>query len=260
MVNQCYIKSGSSYIFAVTNKESNEINGAVLLLPGFSQSKSDIDYFMSHLSDKLVKSNYLTMQLDFYGHGDSYGKLEDLSWNIIIKNIESAVNNLRDRMEGPIYIVCRGIYCNALFHTKILNQCRMAVCVNPLKLIQSNLNFAHSWNGEIFEIVDLIQDEFVSDLFIAMGGELNNLMGQKTNKGFIMDSLRNSFAMQQFASKNITFINSLDNINDFLVADKYENVLADTMKGHAKKSFFRLPEWQYKLIDIINLIIIQGVK
>src|SRR5690554_7464647 len=115
MINQVFLKSYNSHIMCILKSKYSisEVKGVAVLLPGFSQNASDIDYFLTNLSNELNSQGYATIQVDLYGHGDSYGHLSDLDVQIVEYNILSVYEYAKKLYnDKPIIGISRGIYGN----------------------------------------------------------------------------------------------------------------------------------------------------
>ena len=133
MISQNFVQCENSSIFSVIKyPERQNVQNAVLLIPGFGESKCDLDYFLNNLANFFVENYFVTMQLDLFAHGDSYGSFEDLNSGIIIKNIISAIKHLKKTSNLKIYVVCRGFYTELLSEKSILDDIYGLVGINPI--------------------------------------------------------------------------------------------------------------------------------
>lgn len=183
MLSQLYIKSynDNNILCVLNNRNGVKAEGVVVLIPGFAQSKSDIDNFMTRLSNKIVGMYFDTVQVDLFAHGDSYGSLEEFSWNVFQKNIEDICICLDKRYQNvKKYLVIRGIYGNIVMNTKIQSMFSV-ICINPVLNIDDNMDMFDMRTGEFEVNKMLLENKEYEYLFCAMGCELTNIKGQSIN-------------------------------------------------------------------------------
>ena len=160
-----------------------------LLLPGYSHSKSDMDYLLSNIRNILLQKNYLVVQLDFYGHGDSCGKFEDCVIPILFENIHSSIEWIKQEFHCDyIDIFGRGIIGNILARLDIGDIRRFIL--NPVCLFDDDIQriqhllTKYSLEGvrEYYDDHKLMStdDKKIMDTFMySLGIELRNILGMK---------------------------------------------------------------------------------
>lgn len=232
MLCQMYLESSkrSNILYVINSMDERLSKGVVVLVPGFSQSKSDVDYFMSKLANRLFANGYITVQVDLYAHGDSYGSLEDFIWEDFIKNIEDIQQLLKLKYKNiHQYMVTRGIYGNIAMSTEI-REIYDLVCLNPVNEL-SQLSHIFNMEAGVVELNTLLaEQEEYTYLFETMGSEISNLRGQMFNKSLIA-----SLAQYQEISLNNTVWS-------------YDSKIS-SLKEQARFAFVRDPEWQELMID-----------
>lgn len=249
MLNQIYLNSGDTYIMCfVKQKSSIEVSkGCVVLLPGFGESANDVDYFMTRLSNKLSQENYITIQVDLYGHGDSYGDVSDLNLDIIEGNIKSVYDYARNICENKdVICIARGLYGNILNQKKFSNLFSRIICINP---IITNTTFKEIMSNDLLEISDLIKDNNIKDLFLALGSELTNLKGQKISSKFLCEIFT---LVRFFDYDGKTIILSSYNQNCLINNVKNYRDICLEIKSISEYCFVRDVNWQAKLINEIE--------
>lgn len=259
MVNQLFLQCNDNYIFCVTRSPSNKIiKGAVLLIPGFGESKCDIDYFMSNIAKDLVQNSFYVLQIDLYGHGDSEGSFDTLDSNIIIDNIRSALDYLKKNLSVPIYIVTRGFYNELIYDNNILNEIEGVVCISPIKLFLSEFNkityLFSNIKGNIIELPlcfdKKIEQEELKKFLIMLGAEPGNMWGQKISTKFINQILQNIKAEKwQYKKKysNIIWITMNPSSRNININYNYNDISYNTLDYYEGYGFPRDITWQYIL-------------
>ena len=234
MLSQVYIKSYcNNHILCVLNAIANNKKGVVVLVPGFSQSKSDMDYFMTRLANKLVDMGYDTVQVDLFAHGDSYGVLEKFTWEIFVQNLIDIYRYIdRNYKIRHKYLVTRGVFGNISMNTK-LKELYDIICVNPIINIEKCIGMLNVKNGEFAVNKLLSEDAKYEYLFNIMGSEITNVKGQSINYQLITSLLQYNEIL-------------LDNI-----ILTYDSSLDTTLKEQAETCFVREFFWQESLIEKI---------
>lgn len=262
MISQNFIKCDNSSFFSIIKyPENRNTKNIVLLIPGFGESKCDLDYFLNNLSDYFVENGFITMQVDLYAHGDSYGSFEELNCEIIKANIISAIKYIKKHSDFNIYVVCRGIYIEFLSQKDILRKVDGFVGINPVKFAQKELidiERAISIKDEIVEIGKIDNQEIISKFLIALGAEPDNMYAQKINRKFVNDII-NQLKKEEWSKtvyENSVWISSnIENL-DVNVEFKYSDVQCKTLNYYAGYAFPRDITWQYKFIlNILSNVI-----
>lgn len=253
MVHQQYISSNNSSIFLLERSlKHNDKTPIIILFPGFSQSGTDRDYLFSQISYECNQNGFGTVQVDPYGHGDSYGHIEHLKWNDIIENIKSVANYIHSRYSRKLYIICRGVYCNAFFNSEIQEIFDLFICINPVYITKDYVNKILVNYDECIEVSDyILYEPILRDLLIAMGAEQNNICGQKIEKNFLIDAL--TCEESNLPKQNIKYIYYEAESDIFFESDK--KIVSYSIKQQAQNAFKTSIVWRHKLIDILlNLI------
>ena len=259
MISQSFIQCENSSIFCVVKFPENKItDNAVLLIPGFGESKCDLDYFLNNLANFFVENNFITMQLDLFAHGDSYGSFEELSSEIIIKNIISAIKYLKKISNIKIYVVCRGFYIEFLCEESILNEISGLIGINPAKLRTEELNCIEnviSLNKPVIEFGDFESQAIISKILIMLGAEPDNLFAQKISNIFlndIIERLKKQRWNDISYDKAIWLTSNIDNF-DVNVEHKYTEVKYKTLDYYEGYAFPRDICWQHKfMLNILS--------
>lgn len=76
----------------IVNPSGNNSNPIIILCHGFSTSKNSGTYLA--LKDRLSRHNISTFRFDFYGHGESEGKFEDITISEAVDDILQAIEFL----------------------------------------------------------------------------------------------------------------------------------------------------------------------
>lgn len=110
MVSQCWVIDGETALAAVSHQQdTSKDNMGVVLIPGFSQSMCDTDYFMARLARRLAGEGIYVLQADPRGHGDSPGCLEEVTLSMLRADIQSVVNYAAVQSGGAVMGIGRGL-------------------------------------------------------------------------------------------------------------------------------------------------------
>jgi hypothetical protein len=112
MICQKWLVKGAKTLMGVVYRPE-KIRGTALLLPGFGMHMCDVDYFMSKLARKLSDAGMYTLLLDPYGHGDSYGELDECTIDSLKEDIMMGVEHCKT-VSDNIYAISRGLLANLL--------------------------------------------------------------------------------------------------------------------------------------------------
>ncbi|MBD2847466.1 alpha/beta hydrolase [Paenibacillus sp. IB182496] len=195
MIQQYWINNHYGLrIFMTTNCATLEPQGVVLTLSGLGFSKNERAYFYSKLSRRLSQ-NYIVVQFDYTGHGDSDGDFSDATVPVLIEDVLTIVKHIETKYQDyPINIISRGIgtWLVSYLSCKI-NQW---VVWNPAltmphqfieKVLTSNVN------GEPIEISDLPCSNMPAEarlFFEALGSDWWNVLRGERFSVLQLQSLR----------------------------------------------------------------------
>lgn len=95
MEKKIYFKNskGDRLCGILNNPTKNKNKPIIVLAHGFSTSK-DSDTYTS-LAERLEKHNISTLRFDFYGHGESEGKFEDITISEAVDDVLQAIKYLK---------------------------------------------------------------------------------------------------------------------------------------------------------------------
>lgn len=256
MISQIYVKSADTYILCVEKTEyrRKDIVGVVVLLPGFSQSACDVDYFMTTLANELIRLGYITIQVDIYGHGDSYGDLSELSIEIVETNILSVYKYIKMTWKDKvIFAVSRGFYGNLLSTESISNKFEKIICINPVISKINLFDLTKYIENEILELSEILsENSIMNSFFISLGADLTNIRGQKIASDFLIDIFSSINNLRQY--ENVVIISSYNDQNKLNRIILSEEV-AFPIEYIAEHCFIRDPEWQTDLISEVSEIL-----
>ena len=262
MISQNFICSKPNSIFCVVKYPDNNVpDSAVLLLPGFGESKSDLDYFLDNLSDYFIENGFATVQVDFFAHGDSFGGFENISSNILSENINNAIEYISGRLGLRVFIVSRGVYIELLADLNILQNIDGVVCINPIKLeneIVDYLDKTFCIDGSLLEFSEFENRELVNKFLTVLGAEPDNLMAQKISASFMNEIffLLKVKSWDKLTYKNVVWITSNSETDSINVDYFYSKIPYKTIEFYEGYGFPRDILWQYQLsIRILASII-----
>lgn len=141
-MSQMWIKSGTTYLAAVSNEcLHTKEKQAVLLLPGFMQPKCDIYYFLTIIREQLKLNDYYAIQVDLEGHGDSYTRIEDVTYEMLKNNVINVIDYLDKQGFKECYAIARGYSGNLLLKI-IREECRLSkvIALNPIIMDRTERN------------------------------------------------------------------------------------------------------------------------
>jgi len=84
---------GNKLCGIINNPSGSKVNPIIILAHGFSTHKNSSTYTV--LAEKLAKHDISTLRFDFYGHGESEGKFEDITVSEAIDDILQAIKYLK---------------------------------------------------------------------------------------------------------------------------------------------------------------------
>lgn len=262
MISQNFVQCENSSIFSVIKyPERQNVQNAVLLIPGFGESKCDLDYFLNNLANFFVENYFVTMQLDLFAHGDSNGSFEELNCEIIIKNIMSAIKYLKKNSDLKIYVVCRGFYTELLSEKSILDDIYGLVGINPIKLNTDELARIEdvlSSKEHIIEIGDFENQQTISKILVMLGAEPDNLFAQKININFLNDIIERlkKKKWNEISYNNAVWLTSNLDTQDVNIEYKYSEIQYKTLDFYEGYAFPRDICWQHKFtLNILSNII-----
>jgi hypothetical protein len=258
MIAQIWIKNKDMYMAGITHwPYGQEPKSGVLLVPGFSQPKSDVNYFMSKLARRLVGAGFFVLQLDPGGHGDSNGILGDVNLDTLRSDIETAVEYVKSQAKAPVYGIGRGL--SAVLLAECTNKgltCGTAG-INPYCLdLKAAADFWKDICDETYEVAELFEfdydkklDDFDynrSSFFVMLGADMGNLRGQKVSGKLLMqlgcyDSIK---VLKENCRKNLWLHGDS--------TDEWQPVQPETgylLKRFKYNSIPEDPHWQHRAID-----------
>lgn len=257
MIAQIWIKNKDTYMAGITHwPHGQKPELGVVLVPGFSQPKSDINYFMSKMARRLVGAGFYVLQLDPGGHGDSRGDLGDVSLDTLRCDIEAAVEYVKSQVKVPVYGIGRGLGAVLLAESVNKGLIEGAAGINPYCLDCSAA--ADFWKGicdETYEAAELFEfdydkklDEFDynrTSFFVMLGADMGNLRGQKVSGKLIIelgcyDSLK---VLKENSRKNFWLRDDS--------MDEWQPVRLETqclLKQFKYNSIPENPDWQHRAI------------
>ena len=254
MIHQQYIFSEKGSIFLVERIPNKSYDWVTILMPGFSQSISDRNYFYSELSDELLEDSIATIQFEPLGHGDSFGELFELDSDTVKKNIISIIEYTKKNFNNKkICFICRGVYSNLFFVEELKNEVKLIIGINPVYMSKDDTNsFLIKYNNYIDVNSCAKDDDLLVNLLIKMGAEKNNICGQIIKKQLLYDSLVLPEIINKDKIKYIIYNAKTDEFNVF-------NNITNISYKEIEFDFLSSIELRYKLIAIIkNLIFMDG--
>ncbi|MCJ7680085.1 MAG: alpha/beta hydrolase [Candidatus Aminicenantes bacterium] len=87
----------------LTRDEMKKSGPAVVLCHGFTTSKDSRTFL--ELEKRLIGVGVGVLRFDFYGHGESAGRFEEITVGTAVKNVKAAWNYLKEREFGPMGLV-----------------------------------------------------------------------------------------------------------------------------------------------------------
>lgn len=238
----------------------NKINASALLIPGFGMHMCDVDYFMSKLARKLYAASVYVLILDPYGHGDSYGNLQDCTISSLIEDILIGIEHCKTVSDNT-YCFSRGLLANLLTiaepNIKIIGL--SPVCVSKESLVNIDVP------SDIIEICKYIPgDDYVSysdfnkdKLYLTemIGARIRHIHGQFLNSDILNYILNcdHIHVLQQHDNAQWIFFES-DDEKLYKIYDKNE-LKYRSLSSYFKTAIYRDAVWQQNVINEIAKII-----
>jgi hypothetical protein len=239
--------------------DSKPAQKAFVLLPGFSQNMSDLDYFMSRLAKKLVALNHFVLNIDLPGHGNSDLGSEELTWSILTDGLISALNYAQNEVEDSVILITRGLFNVLCYESEIPKYAHKMLTINHCHI--KNLSYEILKNlserkEDIVEIVDYTKKDVIWNLFVeTLGGELTNMNGQRYSIGFLKE-IANKMSVN--FHRNNPKIRNAFYWNDKFLIQSPEQLSCMLAHEYAENSFIRNAYWQDELICQLSRLDYEG--
>ena len=261
MINQKWFINGNKHLFGVTYCPE-KIRAAALLLPGFGMHMCDVDYFMSKLARKLYAANIYVLILDPYGHGDSYGELQDCTTNSLTEDIILGIKHCR-AFSNNTYCFSRGLIANLLTNispeTKIIGLSPVCVDKKSLPSIgvpDDNIEICKFIPGDDYvSYSDFDKDKLC--LIEMIGGKIRHVHGQFINPD-ILNYIFNCDHIKILQQRNNAQWIFFDNQEEKLFKIyKNDELKYQRLSSYFKKAIYRDALWQHNVIDeIVKMILV----
>jgi pimeloyl-ACP methyl ester carboxylesterase len=265
MISQCLI--GPNRLLGVLHHPVIQgRNQCVLLLPGFSLSMCDVDYFMSRLARYLCRQGFHVLQMDPRGHGDSGGCLEEVTLDSLRNDISEGIDFLSSSLSKSVYIVSRGFHATLSSEFVKNGKALGVVGIGPYCL--SNTIAQSLWSGldtkECYTGMDLIPGseyrtlaDFDQDklaFFNALGARLRNILGQEISAQLLHEIIK--------YDPSETFRSTKEKTCWYFHADEAENNIVQwtftpsspsiDLQEYASNAFRRDPVWQFNIMNAVD--------
>lgn len=214
MIHQEFFQSNNSNIILVYNFPT-EIDRIVLLVPGFLECGSDKEYFFTRLSNILNQSNIMTVQLEPFAHGYSYGNTLDFTLEKVKNNVVEVLEMLKKKYKKNICLITNGVYSSLINDLDIINSCREFICVNPTFISKQDLDCILSIKSDTFELADyVLNNKKILDVFLRLGASTYNICSQLFKKESIVNMLLYSKNNQEKVNDKACYIYSDYELNE----------------------------------------------
>ncbi|MBU8772112.1 serine aminopeptidase domain-containing protein [Cytobacillus oceanisediminis] len=270
-------------IFGIIEKpyKLSSQNSLVVTFPGLGQAMSEKNYLFSNLRKRLSAIGQWQLQFDYYGHGDSYGELGDVTITSMVDNSIEVINSVvKDNKPKCIYLV--GNALGAVIAQKVANMLEYTLNITCVPiLISPPLNLPKVMDVLEKEIIEKIEREgkldsqllvpgydyyTLSDFdidkykyFTSLGAHMLYLHGQCISKN-MLDELEqlNPFEII-FGSKQCGYIifgeKDNESINKSMNLSKFKKFSLKNVMY-----YYQHPSAMDELIDLIQLIIKKNEK
>ncbi len=273
MISQRWIVKDDIKLFGISYNNANQYaDYGVILIPGFSHSSCDIDYFMSKLARTLSGKGLYVMQIDPRGHGDSIGDLKDFSLDTYRDDIRVVLEHIKKNCK-QVFCVSRGLGATIFseFVEEVYIDAIVGInpyCIERYKIEELFKNIEY----DFYEIAFLctknlnknLQDVDLKkhNLFGLLGADMSNLYGQQISGQFIQQLIEyNSIEiLQNVHRKGNWFITDNENIKFYSNFGK--NLTLSSLENDGK-SIKLLPENainQSNLIEQISKLLMSKIK
>ena len=159
---QGYISTRIYPIFTVTQKKS-VTNRVAILFSGLLEPCCDVDYFMSRLSNSLFEKGITAIQVDPFGHGDSYGSSQEISMDLLKESLFAAIEYVNSEYGLQPKIITRGLMGNIA-----LNAASTAdiLCINPLIVTSEEYIKIKSIINDLYQAQSVYWGTFMNHSYI----------------------------------------------------------------------------------------------
>ena len=105
MVEKIFFKDskGNRIVGSLSNPSKNTENPIIIICHGFNSKKETIKCV--EIEKELIKKNISTLRFDFFGHGESDGKFEDLTISKAVDDVLKAIEFLKEKGYKKIGLV-----------------------------------------------------------------------------------------------------------------------------------------------------------
>lgn len=232
-----------------------QIKEMIILFPGFSHSKSDMDFYLSDLRNNLLEKSIGVVQVDLYGCGDSVGDFSECSLNMIYTNVIGIIQWISQEFDYPVSVLGRGIIANVLADERIASMVKNVILINSIALNEHSQKrikeLLSSYKGD--ECIDMSSyivflEDSSKDLLLvymyALGAEERNIKGLRIALS----------TLQEFCGLVSKSVIAAENVYSFQT-DIHDNLQIE--KGDEKQkdisfyrdAFVRSPVWISNLIS-----------
>jgi hypothetical protein len=260
---QVWVKSTKGHLAGISHWPSDlKPKLGILLIPGFSQTKCDLSYFMSKLARKLANLGYYVLQLDPSGHGDSSGLLEEVSLDTLRSDIKFGIDYIRSQIKGNVLCVSRGINCVIASEYMNLGMFEGVAGISPYCVGESDFSviWNESFENETYELAEICKPYESNNthmsfqrlaFFNLLGADISNLHGQKIS-GHLLKELNhyNPISILQKSSRNSLWLEpDVNNKSNVKIWTPVKSDLNNLLNKYKSTSLSSDPQWQYQAIS-----------
>lgn len=260
MISQSWIKSEEDHL-AILESQKIKPRFGVILLSGFGQSMCDSDYFMSRIARRLHDLEFLTVQADLSGHGDSTGQLETISLDKLISNIVSVIKMCKETGIDSWYGVGRGLSATLLASVANTFDIKGIVGINPYCLGKEEI--INLWGSTLKENEHSVNlrkvlsggpelEEKIA-FFGALGSDIENLLGQHLSCELLSNLIHYDAldAINRFKGNSMYLIPEGDKVAGF-ESSQWNCSLGERKLDTRRKISFPIDAiWRHKTIELI---------
>ncbi|GGH62549.1 hypothetical protein GCM10008014_39100 [Paenibacillus silvae] len=218
MLAQSWIVNRYDALSVSIHQGSDLNNDCAILFAGFTNSSSDIDYFMSRLARLLGRSGLTVYLIDPRGHGDSSGNIDDVTLESIREDIYNSFQYVTKRNNGYVFCIGHGL-AGVLAADVLGGRSNLGfICIYPYLIHPSQFKidlFCDEGKIDASRLesnfkANLLDDE-VEDLSLmgAMGADRGNMLGRELSIKLIEQlTTYNPFESLENFKENILIINN----------------------------------------------------
>ena len=197
MSKQLWFYNNNYAMLGVIRGEGNVGKTGIVFLPGLGQTKAGIYFLFSQIAME-IESDFVTLQFDYTGFGDSEGEMEECNLEKLLSDSKKAIELFAEKMFcKEIILIGMGIgNIIAAQCAKILSVVKGIILLSPYKnCLNSYQEFEELIKRikDSFEVLDTAElgdwdrENFVNEFFVLLGAGMHRNKGLLIRKEFLLE-------------------------------------------------------------------------